>query len=178
MGEAYRGVDVGTGRARAGLVDPASRLPGSERQSFKMWRDTCEGLQSANPRGAGAVLMGEDRGGGDGGEFVDIRPIAANLGQSLGLGAALSVMAGPVPAIPAIGSQIADVDVCRTLRRMFCDVPTWMPATSADMTEGAAPLGKSPSLALPQEGRGLGRGGVKTGREALGLRCASPGGAA
>jgi len=45
--------------------------------------------------------------------------------------------AGPVPATPTICAQIVDVAVQRSIRKLFCVVPTWMPVTSTGMTEGA-----------------------------------------
>ena len=42
-------------------------------------------------------------------------------------------MAG-LSAIPTICQQITDVAVQCSIRKIFCDVPTWMPATSTGMT--------------------------------------------
>jgi D-ribulokinase len=42
MGEAFIGVDVGTGSARAGVFDNAGRLLASARRPIKLWRDSGE----------------------------------------------------------------------------------------------------------------------------------------
>jgi D-ribulokinase len=48
MGEAFLGVDVGTGSARAGVFDDAGRLLASARKPIKIWRDSGEVVEHSS----------------------------------------------------------------------------------------------------------------------------------
>jgi hypothetical protein len=56
--------------------------------------------------------------------------------------AALTVMAGLVPAIHVVTSAYAAFN-CDETPKPFCDVTAWMPGTSPGMT---APQGRSPII--------------------------------
>jgi hypothetical protein len=53
----------------------------------------------------------------------------------LGLATLYPSWPGVVPAIPTICEQIVDVEVERRIRKLFSNVSTWIPATSAGMTQ-------------------------------------------